>query len=147
MPIFSRKDSLEPGITIASNEDFIRRRLIESDFNHSFIIPAEPQLYINDPIDIYPYSPSSYLNNEGLKEENLAFIEMKIENKNEYMIVNIIYIDKSTYEEVIRSYKCNVSISKENYHSFSLSENDSDQANMNIKLENMGPYKETRKQL
>lgn len=137
MPIFSRKDSLEPGITIASNEDFIRERLIE------FTIP-EPQPYINNsiiPPPMYPYNPSSYLNNEG----NLAFIEMKIENKDEYMIVNIIYIDKSTYEEVTRSYKCNVSISKENY--YSLSENDSAQANMNIKLENMGSYTETRKQL
>lgn len=118
------------------SEDCIREgRLATSDFDRSLTFP-EPQPYINRRINC------GY---NAITEGDLTFVEMKIENKNEYMIVNMVYIDKSTYEEVTRTYRCSVSLSKENY--YSLSSDDSSQASMNIKLENMGSYTETRKQL
>lgn len=124
-------------LTVRSiSENTIRERLSDNDYYiPSFTIP-EPLPYINNRISC------GY---DAITEGDLTFVEMKIENKNEYMIVSIIYIDKSTYEEVTRTYKCSVSLSKENY--YSLSSDDSSNENMNIKLENMGSYIETRKQL
>lgn len=129
--------SLIPGKRQSISEDMIRERLTDNDFsNRSYLTISEPLPYINSRINC------GY---NAITEGDLTFVEMKIENKNEYMIVNMVYIDKSTYEEVTRTYRCSVSLSKENY--YSLSSDDSSQASMNIKLENMGPYKETRKQL
>lgn len=83
---------------------------------------------------------------ESLNEGSLTFIEMKIENKVDYMLVHMTYIDKETCEEVIRSFRCNLSTSKE--HRFSnLNPNDSVIGDINLELKNISAVLETRKQL
>lgn len=93
----------------------------------------------------YPFNFSGSLQSqESLNEGSLAFLEMKIENKDDHVIVTMIYIDKETYEEVTRTYRCNVSISKE--YRFTI-DSSGDAEDLTINLSGMRTFEETRKQL
>lgn len=64
-----------------------------------------------EPTRLNPFTVSMY---KSLSTEDIVFLDMKIENKEDYVEITQTFIDKKNYKEIIKKYKCqNISASEE----------------------------------
>ena len=89
------------------------------------------------PSQLNSFTTSMY---KALSTEDIVFLDMKIENKEDYVEITQTFIDKKNYKEIIKKYKCrNISTSEE-MSAF----NDS---SLNFKLESIYDKTEYRKDI
>ena len=126
---------------INNTNSFVNERLTEITNSVYTTIP------INDICTTLEHRPFRYSNNidsfTSLSEGDLVFLEMKIENMDGVMKVTQTFIDKKNYQEVTRTYSCNLSATRE-YSSDSSYRNES---NLTLRLDNISEITETRKDI
>lgn len=94
-----------------------------------------------DDFRISTSSQSSLTPYNSINKGDLVFLEMKIENKNEYMLITMIYIDKKNYQEVRKTFTCDLSYSEK--HDFYIGNNNSI-PNIKLELKNIPEITEER---
>ena len=126
---------------INNTSSFVNERLTEITNSVHTTIP------INDRWTTLEHRPFRYSNNidsfTSLSEGDLVFLEMKIENMDGVMKVTQTFIDKKNYQEVTRTYSCNISATRE-YNFDSSYRNES---NLTLRLDNISEITETRKDI
>ena len=129
---------------INNTNSFVNERLTEITNSVHTTIPISD---INDRWTTLEHRPFRYSNNidsfTSLSEGDLVFLEMKIENMDGVMKVTQTFIDKKNYQEVTRTYSCNISATRE----YSFDSSYRNESNLTLRLDNISEITETRKDI
>lgn len=131
--------------TVPNNtSNLVTSRISELE-NRRMTLQDIPSDLFFTPIDYdFISARTSYTGTQSLNRDNLVFLEMRMENKDDKVLLHMIYINKETYEEVTRTYNCSISITNK-YNDSRRWLNSDTITGIRMDLDGMETYKETRK--